>query len=213
MMCALSNARSAIPACAFRSVSKRDSYAVLDKRYLRAVAGDTRERGRFVFTEESLIRAEFSDYFMHSPNVFRPAALDLPMWSRPAMLGSIRKRASVWRGPVRSSFPLGVPQRHYTCSNKIVKVTGLQALRDYCVAVIKSFLRKFHFWKWGRRKWAGRSEDCRPPAYGGDIAPTCAAPHATTICRSKSTNAPWAIRRGSGSCPHRSSFRTLLRQF
>jgi hypothetical protein len=138
--------------------------------------------------------------------------LDRPrliMWSRPAMLGSIRKRASVWRGPVRSSFPLGVPQRHYTCSDKILKVTALQALRDYCVAVIKSFLRKFHFWKWGRRKWA----DCRRPAYGGDIAPTCAAPHATTICRSKSTNAPWAIRRGSGSCPHRSSFRTLLRQF
>src|SRR5471030_897038 len=63
MMCALSNARSAIPACAFRSLSKRDSYAVLDKRYLRVVAGDTRERGRFVFTEQSLIRAVFSDYF------------------------------------------------------------------------------------------------------------------------------------------------------
>jgi hypothetical protein len=107
MMCALSNARSAIPACAFRSLSKRDSYAVLDKRYLRVVASDTRddtrERGRFVFTEQSLIRRSSPITFMHSPNFFRPAALNLPMWSRPAMLGSIRKRASVWRGPVRSS--------------------------------------------------------------------------------------------------------------
>jgi hypothetical protein len=139
--------------------------------------------------------------FMHSPNFFRPAALDLPMWSRPAMLGSIRKRASASRG---------------SCSFIVFKLrflSALQALRDYCVAVLKRFLRKFHFWRWGRRKWAGRSEDYRRPAHGGDIASSCAAPHATTICRSKSTNAPWAIRRGSGSCPHRSSFRTLLRQF
>jgi hypothetical protein len=63
MMCALSNARSAIPACAFMLLSKRESYAVLDKRYLRVVASDTRERGRFVFTAQSLIRAQFSDYF------------------------------------------------------------------------------------------------------------------------------------------------------
>jgi hypothetical protein len=57
----------------------------------------------------------------------------------------------------------------------------------------------------GRFRYAGRRGAC-------DIASAYASPHATMICGSKFTNAPWAPRRGSVSCHRRFYFQILRRQ-
>jgi hypothetical protein len=87
------------------------------------------------------------------------------MWSRPAMLGSIRKRASVWRGPVRSSSLSFVSSRGPTAAlHPLGKncrsdcAAGATRLLRSCP---KKFLAQIHFLKFGRRRLAGRSEDCR----------------------------------------------------